>query len=78
VIASHPGDLLVVGTGRRGTLTRVFSGRVSRYCLAHAQCPVLAVPPATSPRASGPLRWAFWHRTLTPDRILRDGNWKAA
>lgn len=78
VLASHPDDLLVVGTGRRGTLTRVFSGRVSRYCLAHAQCPVLAVPPATPPRASGPLRWAFWHSTLTPDRILRDGNWKAA
>jgi len=73
-IASGPGDLLVVGTGRRGTLARVSSGRVSRYCLAHAQCPVLAVPPATiAPRASrGPLRWVFWHRTLTPDRVLRD------
>jgi nucleotide-binding universal stress UspA family protein len=50
VIASDPGDLLVVGTGRRGTLTRVFPGRVSRYCLAHARCPVLAVPPATVSR----------------------------
>ena len=80
IIASDPGDLLVVGTGRRATLTRVFSGRVSRYCLAHARCPVLAVPPATfSLHAShGPLRWAFWHRTLTPDRILRDGDRTAA
>jgi nucleotide-binding universal stress UspA family protein len=74
IIASDPGDLLVVGTGRRSTLTRVFSSRVSRYCLAHAQCPVLAVPPATvSPHAGhGPLRWVFWRRTLTPDRVLRD------
>ena len=72
-IACCPGDLLVVGAGRRGALARVIWGRVSRYCLAHARCPVLAVPPATfSLHAShGPLRWAFWHRTLTPDRILR-------
>ena len=76
VIASNPGDLLVVGTGRRRTLTHVFSGRVSRYCLAHARCPVLAVPPATvSPHPGhGPFQWAFWHRTLTPDHILRDSN----
>jgi hypothetical protein len=76
VIASDPGDLLVVGTGRRGTLTRVCPGRVSRYCLAHARCPVLAVPPATaSPHAGrGPLWWVFWHRTLTPDDVLRDGS----
>jgi nucleotide-binding universal stress UspA family protein len=75
IIASDPGDLLVVGTGRRGTLTRVLPGRVSRYCLAHARCPVLAVPPATvSPHAGhSPLWWVFWHRTLTPDDVLRDG-----
>jgi nucleotide-binding universal stress UspA family protein len=74
VIASNPGDLLVVGTGRRGSLTRAFSSRVSRYCLAHAQCPILAVPPAATslPASHGPLWWAFWHRTLTPDRVLRD------
>jgi nucleotide-binding universal stress UspA family protein len=61
VIASDLGDLLVIGTGRRGGLARICSGRVSRYCLAHAQCPVLAVPPAAfSPHAShGPLWWAF-------------------
>src|SRR6266487_4561029 len=69
-----PADLLVVGTGRRRTLTRVFSRRVSRYCLAHAQCPVLTVPPAALSRHAGhgPLWWVFWHRTLTPDRVLRD------
>jgi nucleotide-binding universal stress UspA family protein len=44
-LARWPGDLLVVGTGRRGHLTRLCHGAVSRYCLAHARCPVLAVPP---------------------------------
>ncbi|MBL1109928.1 universal stress protein [Streptomyces sp. 5-8] len=43
--ADRENDLLVVGAGRRG-LRRAFSGRVSRHCLAHAVCPVLAVPPS--------------------------------
>ncbi|MFH8772794.1 MULTISPECIES: universal stress protein [unclassified Streptomyces] len=43
--ADRDNDLLVVGAGRRG-LQRAFSGRVSRHCLAHADCPVLAVPPS--------------------------------
>jgi nucleotide-binding universal stress UspA family protein len=43
--ASRPGDLLVVGTGRRGGLRRIRRS-VSRYCLAHAHCPVIAVPPS--------------------------------
>ncbi|MCH0559062.1 universal stress protein [Streptomyces sp. MUM 16J] len=43
--ADREDDLLVVGAGRRG-LQRAFSGRVSRHCLAHAVCPVLAVPPS--------------------------------
>jgi nucleotide-binding universal stress UspA family protein len=75
IIASNPGDLLVVGTGRHGTLTRVFSRRVSRYCIAHARCPVLAVPPATVfPRTGrGRFWWIFWRRrALTLDRVLRD------
>ena len=44
-LACCPGDLLVVGAGRRGGLARLVSGNVSRYCLAHAECPVVAVPP---------------------------------
>ncbi|MFE2103746.1 MULTISPECIES: universal stress protein [unclassified Streptomyces] len=43
--ADRDDDLLVVGAGRRG-LQRAFSSRVSRHCLAHADCPVLAVPPS--------------------------------
>ncbi|MEU1628011.1 universal stress protein [Streptomyces sp. NPDC020096] len=44
--ADRPDDLLVVGTGRRGQLRRLFHGSVSRYCLARARCTVLAVPPS--------------------------------
>ncbi|MEU2440556.1 universal stress protein [Streptomyces rubradiris] len=44
-VADRENDVLVVGAGRRG-LRRAFSGRVSRHCLAHAICPVLAVPPS--------------------------------
>lgn len=43
-LASEPGDLLVVGTGRRGRLARLRHGAVTRYCLAKATCPVLAIP----------------------------------
>ncbi|MBP2041182.1 universal stress protein [Streptomyces avidinii] len=41
-----PGDLLVVGTGSRAPLLRALRPSVARYCLAHAPCPVLAVPPS--------------------------------
>src|ERR1700759_4779640 len=43
--ADQPGDLLVVGTGRRG-LRRWIRRSVSRYCVAHAHCPVVAIPPS--------------------------------
>jgi len=43
--ASRSGDALVIGTGRRGPVSRLRGGAVSRYCLAHASCPVIAVPP---------------------------------
>ena len=44
-LADQPDDLLVVGNGGRSQLGRVAHGNVTRYCLAHARCPVLAVPP---------------------------------
>ena len=74
-IASGPDDLLVVGAGRRGALARITrSGKVSRYCLAHARCPVLAVPPPALAQEAGHLRlaWKLWNRTITPDTVLRD------
>jgi nucleotide-binding universal stress UspA family protein len=73
-LACRPGDVLVVGASRRGALTRMAFPKVSRYCLAHAECPVLAIPPPALARelAHGRLAWAFWHRPLTPEQILRD------
>jgi nucleotide-binding universal stress UspA family protein len=79
-IASQPGDILVIGAGRRGTLAHLFCGRVSRYCLAHAHVPLVAIPPPTLAIQPGhsPLRWMFWHRPLTPDRVLHDRGKTAA
>jgi nucleotide-binding universal stress UspA family protein len=45
-IANEPADLLVIGTGRRSLIGRALSRSVGRYCLAHAKCPVLAIPPS--------------------------------
>ena len=69
--ASRPGDLLLIGAGRRGALARTAGGRVSRYCLAHAACPVLALPPTPLAHQAphGTLARAFWRRTLTTGRI---------
>lgn len=70
--AREPGDLLVVGTGPRSPLLRALRPSVSRYCLAHASCPVLAVPP-------GPLRADLnavrrrivWRRPLDAGDLVR-------
>jgi nucleotide-binding universal stress UspA family protein len=68
-IADSPDDLLVVGAGRRGALRRIGKCRVSRYCLAHATCPVIAVPPAELAQLGRGLRgWAFRHRNLSLDQ----------
>jgi nucleotide-binding universal stress UspA family protein len=45
-VAPSPDDLLVIGTGRRSPLGRALHKSTGRYCLAHAKCPVLAVPPS--------------------------------
>jgi len=67
-LASQPGDLLVIGAGRRTALTWLVCCPVARHCLAHAHCPVLAVPPPDmAQHASRGLRgWAFRHRGLDP------------
>jgi nucleotide-binding universal stress UspA family protein len=43
--ASFADDLLIVGAGRHGRLARLRHGGVTRYCVAHAVCPVYTVPP---------------------------------
>ena len=45
-VADRPDDLLVIGTGRRSPIGRALRKSAGRYCLAHAKCPVLAVPPS--------------------------------
>jgi len=67
--AGQPDDLLVVGTGRRAGLRRMLGRSVSRYCLAHARCPVLAVPPsALMDEMSHPLHsWHILRHSLLPD-----------
>jgi nucleotide-binding universal stress UspA family protein len=68
-IASRSGDLLVIGTGRQTGLGRVLRSPVGRYCLAHARCPVLVVPPpALMDEVGHGLRsWHLRRRMLTPD-----------
>lgn len=64
-VARDPEDLLVVGSGPRGPIRRLFRPSVARQVLAHAACPVLVVPPS-------PLRAAYesvhrrntWHLPL--------------
>ena len=67
--AGQPDDLLVIGTGRRARFGRMMRKSVSRYCLAHARCPVLAVPPsALMDEMSHPLHsWHVRRHELLPD-----------
>jgi nucleotide-binding universal stress UspA family protein len=63
--ADRPGDVLVIGAGRRGPLVRIFGCGICRYCVAHATCPVITVPPSPLERASRGLRgWMLRHRGL--------------
>lgn len=71
-VASAEEDLLVVGAGRRSRLVRVRRGRVSRYCLARARCPVMAVPPAALAPRKGLHAWRFRHRELTVEQAMAE------
>jgi nucleotide-binding universal stress UspA family protein len=69
-LASKASDLLVIGAGRRGALARPVCCPVARHCLAHAHCPVIAIPPpALAQQAGHGLRgWVFRHRGLDPGK----------
>jgi nucleotide-binding universal stress UspA family protein len=68
-VADQPGDLLVIGTGRRSLVGRALRKSAGRYCLAHATCPVLAVPPSAlmDEMGRGFRPWPLRRRVLVPD-----------
>jgi nucleotide-binding universal stress UspA family protein len=61
-VVEQPNDLLVIGTGRRSPVGRALHRSVGRYCLAHARCPVFAVPPTALMDELGNRRisWSAW------------------
>jgi len=59
--AAGADDLLVIGAGRRGGVSRLRHPAVGRYCLAHARCPVIAIPP---PELELATRYGLATRTL--------------
>lgn len=68
--ACEHGDVLVIGAGRRGSVRRGLACRVSRYCLAHAVCPVIAIPPSALEQVNHGIRgWIFRHRGLRPPEL---------
>ena len=68
-VANHPEDLLIVGTGRRRSFSRLFRRSVARYCVGHARCPVLAVPPSAlmDEMSHGLRSWQLRRHALIPD-----------
>jgi hypothetical protein len=73
-LACQPADVLLVGAGRRSAAGWMAFSKVTRYCLAHAQCPVLAVPPPELARelGRGRLTRMLRHRALTAEQVLGD------
>ncbi|OIV35950.1 hypothetical protein BIV57_18875 [Mangrovactinospora gilvigrisea] len=65
-VADGEQDTLVVGTGRRSVLHRALHRSTARYCLAHARCPVLAVPPSPLEAELDALRRRTAHRLPLP------------
>jgi nucleotide-binding universal stress UspA family protein len=67
--ADQSDDLLIIGTGRRAGFGRMMRRSVSRYCLAHARCPVLAVPPSAlmDEMSHGLRSWQLRRHALIPD-----------
>ena len=71
-------DLLVVGYGGRSRLGYAVHGAVTRYCLAHARCPVLTVPPPELIREVRPRRHHWRPEDFAvpwPDSRTDHGTW---
>ena len=73
-LACHPADVLLVEAGRRSAAGWMTPPKVTRYCLAHAQCPVLAIRPPELARElrHGRLARMLHHRPLTAEQVLGD------
>jgi hypothetical protein len=70
-VARERGDVLVIGAGRRSAL-RLRACKVSKYCLGHARCPVIAVPPPElAAELHGLHGWMHRHRVHPEDADLR-------
>jgi nucleotide-binding universal stress UspA family protein len=71
-LAREPGDILVIGAGRRTRLHRIAGRPVTRYCATRALCPVILIlPPDLASQARlRRLTWQFTHHTVTADHIL--------
>jgi nucleotide-binding universal stress UspA family protein len=59
-VCDREGDLLVVGHSHRGHLHRAWYGSAPEYCLKHADCAVIVVPPSRLSRDIERVR----HRSL--------------
>jgi nucleotide-binding universal stress UspA family protein len=64
--SSGDGDLLVVGSGHRRLGQRRVSGPTARYCLTHARCPLILVPPPELLHLTAKDRQRRWSRTGLP------------
>lgn len=69
-LSRQPGDVIVIGAGRRGA-SRLTACKVSKYCLGHAHCPVIAVPPPElAAELHGLHGWVHRHRMHPEDAGL--------
>lgn len=68
-VAAQPDDVLVIGAGRHGVLRRLLGCRVSRYCLGHACCPLVAVPPSGLAEDLRGVRGWMLRRRLQPENV---------
>jgi nucleotide-binding universal stress UspA family protein len=64
--AAGEGDLLVIGAGHRRLLHRRVHGPIARYCLSHAACPVVLVPPPDLMYDADRLSRRHWSNKLLP------------
>ena len=72
--ADREDDLLVLGAGRRGLAHRAaLWPSVGRYCLTHAGCPVLVLPPSPlQPALAAAHRRNAWRLRLDTGRMERE------